>query len=57
MEVVIKRGMNRAEIEKKIKKLENSPQRKKFNPDKYLGKINWKEEPMKIQKDLRDEWK
>lgn len=57
MEVIIKSGMKKKEIINKLKKLENSPKRKLFNPYKYLGKIAWNEEPLIIQKNLRNEWK
>ena len=57
MEIVIKNGMKKREIERKLKELENSSEKKPFNPYKYLGKIDWKEAPMNIQKQMRDEWK
>jgi len=57
MEIVIKNGMKKREIERKMKELESSSKKKLFNPYKYLGKIDWKETPLKIQKQMRDEWK
>ncbi len=56
MEVVIKSGMDKSEIEKMLKKLQDSPKKKTFNPFKYLGKINWKKDALVIQKKMRDEW-
>ena len=56
MEIVIKNGMKKREIERKMKELENSSNKKKFNPYKYLGKIEWKQTPLKIQKQMRDEF-
>lgn len=54
MEIVIKNGMKKREIERKMKELESSTKRKPFNPYKYLGKIEWKASPLKIQKQMRD---
>lgn len=56
MEIVIKKGMKREEIEKKLRKLEDNSKRKLFNPQKYLGKINWKKDALEIQKKMRNEW-
>ncbi|HRH58310.1 MAG TPA: hypothetical protein PLS10_11690 [Chitinophagales bacterium] len=38
------------------KKLEAHSSKKKFNAKKYVGTIKLKEDPMVIQKKLRDEW-
>jgi hypothetical protein len=56
MEIVIKNGMKKREIERKMKELENSSKKKLFNPYKYLGKIDWKETPLNIQKKMRDDF-
>lgn len=56
MEIVIKKGMKKSGIEKKLKKLKNSSKKKLFDPYKYLGKIDWKDDAMNIQKKMRSEW-
>ncbi|TLD41110.1 MAG: hypothetical protein JETT_2631 [Candidatus Jettenia ecosi] len=43
--------------EKKKKEVCNIAQKHLFNAYKYCGIINWKIEPVKYQKELRDEWK
>lgn len=29
---------------------------KQFNSQKFAGKINWNEEPLQYQKNIRNEW-
>jgi len=53
MVTVIKRGASIKEIDNALAKLKNS---KKFDAYKYLGTIKLKQEPLEIQKRMRDEW-
>lgn len=54
MVTVIKKGTNKEEIDKALSNLENP---KKFDVYKYCGTIKLKEDPLDIQKKMRDEWK
>ena len=53
MVLVLKKGASKKEIESIERKLKN-----KVGIDvmKYCGKIKLKEDPLSIQKSLRDEW-
>ncbi len=53
MVTIIKKGTNKKEIEKTLSNLKSA---KKLDAYKYCGKIKLKEDPMVIQKKLRDEW-
>lgn len=53
MVTVIKKGANKEELEKALSKLEKA---KKFDAYKYCGVIKLKEDPLEIQKKMRDEW-
>ena len=57
MLVVIKQGMSKARIRALMKKL-RPRKRKNDLPDlrKFAGSITLKEDPMVIQKRMRDEW-
>jgi len=54
MVVVIKEGASEKEISEQLKNLKN---RKSIDLSKYAGKIKLKEDPLAIQKKMRDEWK
>ena len=56
MIIVLKKGASKRDIEKINKKLSQLPIRRKLDPQKYVGAINLKEDPLTIQKRLRDEW-
>ncbi|MEJ7680944.1 MAG: hypothetical protein WKG06_24460 [Segetibacter sp.] len=56
MILVLKKGATKEEIEQINKKLEQMPLRKKLESKKYCGVIKLKEDPLLIQKKLRDEW-
>ncbi len=56
MILVLKKGATKQEIEQINKKLEQMPLRKKLEAKKYCGVIKLKEDPLLIQKKLRDEW-
>lgn len=53
MVTVIKKGAIKEEIEKAFSNLANT---KKFNAYKYCGTIKLTEDPLTIQKKMRDEW-
>lgn len=55
MTVVIKKGDSIDRIRKKLSKLKGKG--KKFPAHKFLGLIKIDEDPVKIQRRLRDEWK
>ncbi len=54
MVLVLKKGASKKEIQQIEKKL---TLRKSFDLAKYCGKVKLKEDPLVIQKTLRDEWK
>lgn len=53
MVTVIKKGSDKKEIEEALLKLKS---KKKFDAYKYCGTVKLKEDPLEIQKRLRDEW-
>lgn len=53
MVTVIKKGSNRKEIEKALSKLRS---KKKFNAYKYCGTVKLDQDPLEIQKKMRNEW-
>ncbi len=53
MVVVLKQGATKEAIEKLLKKLKI---KRGVNTKKYCGTIKLKEDPLTIQKNLRDEW-
>jgi hypothetical protein len=56
MVLVLKKGASKREIEQINKKLKQMPSRKTLDAKKYCGVIKRKEDPLVIQKRLRDEW-
>ncbi len=54
MTIVIRKGESKKSIQAKMKKLKS--QKKGFPAYKYLGKMKIDEDPLMIQKRLRDEW-
>ncbi len=57
MVLILKKGASKKEIEVLREKLSSLPGRKKtMEAHKYLGTIKLKEDPLVIQKKLRDEW-
>ena len=58
MAVTIKEGMSKRQITAALKKLKNGRKRKRALPDirKFAGTITLKEDPLVIQKRMRDEW-
>ncbi len=56
MALVLKKGASKKEIEEINKQLSQTPSRKQLDAKKYCGVIKLKEDPLTIQKKLRDEW-
>ena len=56
MVLVLKKGASKKEIASINKKLNMLPARKKLNAKKFCGVIQLKEDPLAIQKRMRDEW-
>jgi hypothetical protein len=54
MVVVLKKGMKKEDIEKLLKKTKRKT--KGFNSKKHCGIISIKEDPVEIQRKMRDEW-
>ena len=55
MRIVIKEGDSKSSIEKKMRKLVTG-KKKGFPAFQFLGKVKIDEDPLLIQKRLRDEW-
>ncbi len=53
MNVVIDKTLTEEDKEKLIEKVQ--PKMKVLDAKKFLGKISWKGDPLKIQREMRDE--
>ena len=56
MVLVLKKGASKKEIEALRRKLERNRPPKGVDTKKYCGVIKLKEDPLVIQKKMRDEW-
>ncbi len=56
MVLMLKKGATKKEIEALEKKLYKEKASSGFNADKYNGVLKLKEEPLSIQKKIRNEW-
>jgi hypothetical protein len=56
MVIILKRGAGEKEMQEIDRQWSRAPLRKKLNAKKYCGVIRLKEDPLTIQKKLRDEW-
>jgi hypothetical protein len=56
MVLVLKKGASEKEVQLIKKKLQKKSRKTGVNLKKYAGTIKLKEDPLKIQKKLRDEW-
>ena len=58
MAIVIKQGMSKRQIETALKKLKPHRRKERPVPDikQFAGTITLKENPLVIQKKMRDEW-
>jgi hypothetical protein len=53
MVLVLKKGATKKEMENLARKM---PTKKGVNTKKFCGSLKLKEEPLSIQKQMRDEW-
>jgi hypothetical protein len=53
MVTIIKKGTKKEDFDRKLSGLKNM---KRFDAHKYCGIIKLKEDPLAIQKSMRDEW-
>ncbi len=53
MVIVIKKDSDKKDIEEALSKVKS---KKKFDAYKYCGAVTLKEDPLAIQKRMRDEW-
>lgn len=56
MVVVLKKGASKKEMERINERLRKMRPRRKLDAQKYCGVIKLKEDPLAIQRRLRDEW-
>ena len=56
MVLVLNKGASKKDMDLINKKLNQLSSRKKLDAKKYCGVIKLKEDPLVIQKKLRDEW-
>lgn len=56
MVTTIKRGSTRKEIQTLVERHNRETKKKGVDVKKYVGVIKLKEDPLTIQKKLRDEW-
>lgn len=56
MTLVLKKGASKAEMKQIEEQLQSLPSRKRLEARKFCGVLKLKEDPLAIQKKLRDEW-
>ena len=56
MVTVVKKGSDKESIKKVLKKLYQKENKGGFNAKRFCGVIQFKEDALRIQKRLRDEW-
>lgn len=56
MVTIIKRGSTKEEIKSKLEHHNEEKKRKGIDLNKYCGSIELKEDPLKLQKQWRNEW-
>lgn len=57
MTTIIKDKLSKRKVEKILKHAVAQDQRKRLDVKKYFGILKLKEDPVKIQRKLRNEWK
>ena len=57
MVIEIKRPITGSKLAKAQRDLQKKRKKKGFNPDQFLGKIDWKGDGLKLQKSMRNEWR
>ena len=56
MVTILKKGADKASIQEVLKKLTEQPSRRGLNASQYCGTVKFKDDGLKLQKRLRDEW-
>lgn len=56
MKLILKKNADKKEVREIERKLSEKRSRRGFNAKKYNGVLFLKEDPLTIQKELRDEW-
>ena len=56
MTIVLNKNAGKEEVNKLLNTLKNA-KKKGFNARKYSGILNFKTDPVKIQRELRNEWR
>jgi hypothetical protein len=56
MITVLKKGSDKATIQEVLKKIAEYPSRRSLDAYKYCGTVKFREDGLKLQKRLRDEW-
>ena len=56
MVTIIRRGSTKEEIKAKLELLDEDKKQKGIDLKKFCGSIKLKEDPMKLQKQWRNEW-
>lgn len=56
MALVLNKDSKKTDLDAFLKKAAEKKPKKGFDAGKYCGKIKLKKHPLKIQKELRDEW-
>lgn len=56
MVLTLKKGANKSTIEKLFKQIKKRVRSKGIDSKRFCGKLQLKENALKIQKDLRNEW-
>lgn len=56
MVTIIKRGSTKEEIKSKLDNFNDEKQKKVIDLNKYCGSIELHEDPLKLQKQWRNEW-
>ena len=56
MVIEIKRPITSSKLTKAQRDIQRKRKKKGFNPDSFLGKINWGNDGLKLQKLMRNEW-
>ncbi len=56
MVITLKKGSNRSRISKLLEKIRQTKPLRGIDAYKYCGLINLEEDPIEIQRKMRDEW-
>lgn len=56
MHIELKKPITEKKIVEALSKIKKSAKKKGFDPEKYAGKVKFDVDPIKYQKQVRDEW-